>query len=122
MASVRGILQRQTERKIKLQASLDSIVAQLKPLGAVKIILFGSFAKDIVDINSDLDLLVIMPPTRTGKEWLALIYDNIERRVASDILAFNQNEFNEKATLPSFISNRQQRKLSKLFFISISNQ
>lgn len=105
MASVKGILQRQTERKIKLQASLDSIVAQLQPLGVLKIILFGSFAKDIVDIHSDLDLLVIMPPTRTGKEWLALIYDNIERRVASDILAFNQNEFNEKVQRSVFLQD-----------------
>ncbi|MFW9914507.1 MAG: nucleotidyltransferase domain-containing protein [Candidatus Thorarchaeota archaeon] len=105
MSRVTSILQRQNERKIKLQASLDSIVAQLKPLGALRIILFGSFAKDIVDINSDLDLLVIMPPTRAGKEWLALIYDNIERRVASDILVFNQNEFNAKVQRSVFLQD-----------------
>lgn len=58
MPKLKEILQRKNERKAKLQASLDSIVSQLKSLGALKVILFGSFAKGEVDVNSDLDLLV----------------------------------------------------------------
>jgi len=51
----------------KLQTSLDSIVSQLRNIGALKIILFGSLAEGDIDVYSDLDLLVIMPSTMSGK-------------------------------------------------------
>jgi len=105
MSRLKEILQRKDERKAKLQASLDSIVSQLKSLGALKVILFGSFAEGKVDVNSDLDLLVLMPSIRTGKEWMDTIYDKIERKVASDIIVYNQKEFHEKLPTSSLLQN-----------------
>lgn len=105
MSRLKEILRRKTERRAKLQASLDSMVSQLKSMGALKIILFGSFAKGDVDVNSDLDLLVLMPSTRTGKEWLDTIYEKLERKVASDILVYNQQEFNEQLPASRFLQS-----------------
>ena len=88
-----------------LQLSLDLIVRQLKGMGAIKIIVFGSFAADKVDVDSDLDLFVIMPSTRTGKEWTDIIYDTIDRKVASDIIAYNDEEFREMLPVSRFLQN-----------------
>lgn len=105
MSKLKEIMQRKNERKAKLQASMDSIVSQLKSLGALKVILFGSLAKGDVDVNSDLDLLVLMPSNRTGKEWMDTIYEKIERKVASDIIVYNQKEFYEMLPTSSFLQN-----------------
>lgn len=111
MPKLKEILQRKNERKAKLQASLDSIVNQLKSLGALKIILFGSFARGDVDVNSDLDLLVLMPSDRTGKEWMDMIYEQIERKIASDIIVYKQKEFHEKLPTSSFLQNILKGKM-----------
>ncbi|MGQ9546549.1 MAG: nucleotidyltransferase domain-containing protein [Dehalococcoidia bacterium] len=62
MSRLKEILQREKEREEKLKSSLASVTRQLMNLGALKIILFGSLAGEDVDVFSDLDLLVIMPP------------------------------------------------------------
>lgn len=103
--NLKQILQKKNERKVRLQESLDLIVNQLKGFGALEIILFGSFAKGDVDVNTDLDLLVIMPSTKTGKEWMERIYEKIERKVASDIVVYNQKEFQEMLPTSSFLPN-----------------
>ena len=105
MSKLKEILKKKENRKIKLQASLDSIVSQLKRVGALKIILFGSFVKGEVDVHSDLDLLVIMPSTRSGKEWMDFIYENVERGCASDIIVYNQEEFEEGLSRRRFLRN-----------------
>lgn len=105
MPKLKEILQRKIQRRARLQASLDSIVSQLKNLGALKIVHFGSFARGDVDVNSDLDLLVLMPSTKTGKQWMDEIYEKIERKVASDIIVYNQEEFQEKLPTSSFLQN-----------------
>jgi uncharacterized protein len=105
MPELYEILQRKKERKARLQEALESIVGQLKSLGAIKIIVFGSFAQDKVDVNSDLDLFVLMPSTRTGKEWTDMIYDTIERKVASDIIVYNDKEFSERLPASAFLQN-----------------
>ncbi len=83
------ILSRKKRREEKLRAALGSIVDQLRALGALKIVLFGSLARAEVDVGSDLDLLVIMPATRTGEEWTRLVYERLERggwrRISSSI-------------------------------------
>lgn len=105
MSKLKEILLRKEEREAKLRASLDSIVSQLKDIGALKIILFGSLVKGEMDVHSDLDLLVIMPPTRSGKEWMKLIYENVERKIACDILVYNKKEFNDKLLTSSLLKN-----------------
>lgn len=105
MSKLKKILRRKEKRKDRLQTSLNSIIRQLKDIGALKIILFGSFAKGDIDVYSDLDLFVFMPSTKTGKEWMNLIYENIERRVASDIIVYNQKEFDERLPTSSLLQN-----------------
>lgn len=111
MLKLKEILQKKNRRKARLQASLDSIASQLKNLGALKIILFGSFAEGDADVNSDLDLLVIMPSARTGKEWMDTIYEKIERKVASDIIVYNEEELDKKLPTSSFLQNIMKGKV-----------
>lgn len=54
MPKLDDILLRKKRRKARLESSLDSIISQLKSLGALKIILFGSLARGEVDMYSDL--------------------------------------------------------------------
>lgn len=97
------ILGRKAERETQLRSSLDSIADQLKAMGALRIVLFGSLAEGEVDVRSDLDLLVIMPLAKSGKEWSRLIYDTVERGVDSDIVVYNQEEFAEMIPASSFL-------------------
>jgi predicted nucleotidyltransferase len=71
------------------------IVAQLKKFGALKIILFGSFSSGDISLRSDLDLITIMPASKTGRVWLKEIYQEIKRDVSCDILVFNSKEFED---------------------------
>lgn len=103
MSRIEDIKKRKSERKTKLLAALHVIVEQLKDIGAVKIILFGSLNRGDVDVNSDLDLFVLMPSSKTGKEWMNLIYERVERKVASNIIVFSQEEFEERSTTSSFL-------------------
>lgn len=105
MSKLKEILERKEKRETRLQTSLDSIVNQLKNIGALKIVLFGSFAKGDIDVYSDLDLLVIMPSTMSGKEWMKLVYGDVEREVSSDIIVYNLREFEENLPISSFLQN-----------------
>ncbi|OGP96642.1 MAG: hypothetical protein A2157_11870 [Deltaproteobacteria bacterium RBG_16_47_11] len=105
MSKIKEILERKDKRKVKLLGALDSIVRQLKDMGALKIILFGSVARGDTDVNSDLDLFVLMPSSRPGKEWMDIIYETVERRVASNLIVFNQREFDEKLSGNRFLQN-----------------
>jgi predicted nucleotidyltransferase len=111
MSKVQEIIKKKNDRKNRLLSSLDLIVDQLKKIGALKIILFGSLMRDEIDINSDLDLFVLMPSTKTGKEWFNIIYDQIERKVASDIIVYNENEFNEELPWNSLLTNISKGKV-----------
>jgi predicted nucleotidyltransferase len=105
MSKIKEILRKKEERRAKLHRSLNSIVQSLKNMGAQKIILFGSLASGDVDVNSDLDLFVLMPSAKTGKEWTDIIYSTIEKKVASHIIAFNQDEFQKALPISSFLEN-----------------
>ncbi len=105
MSKLQDILRKKNERKNRLLASLDSIVDQLKGMGALKIVLFGSLLRDDADVNSDLDLFVVMPSEKTGKEWTDIVYDRVERKVASDIIVFNEKEFQEELPWNSLLKN-----------------
>jgi predicted nucleotidyltransferase len=91
-----------------LEARLDLIVEQVKGLGAVKIVLFGSLARQEVDVDSDLDLLVIMPSCKSGKAWMGLLYEKLDRGIAADIIAYNQEEFEAKQLESSFLRSIEQ--------------
>jgi predicted nucleotidyltransferase len=103
MSRLAEIMERKKGRKAMLQVSLEAIVKQLKGLGAIKIIVFGSFAEDRVDVDSDLDLFVVMPSSRTGKEWMDIVYSSIDRKVASDIVIYNEEEFRDMLPVSHFL-------------------
>lgn len=103
VSELRSIVQRKQARRARLQASLDAIVRQLVDLGALRIILFGSFVDGEVDVHSDLDFLVIMPSSKSGKEWSKAVYDAVERGAAAGIIAYNQVEFEEALPTSSFL-------------------
>ncbi len=105
MLKLEEILKKKNDRKRKLEAGLNLIVSQLITLGALKVILFGSLAEDEVDVYSDLDLLVVMPSTRSGKKWMKFIYESIERGCASDIIVYNQKELEEEKFRSAFLRN-----------------
>ena len=86
-------------------SSMESITKQLVDLGALKIILFGSLASGNIDVSSDLDLLVIMPSTQSGKQWMKDIYENTKRRIAADIIVYNQTEFEIERQHSHFLRN-----------------
>jgi predicted nucleotidyltransferase len=104
MSRLKGILERKNRRKVTLQSALSLIVNQLREMGTLRIILFGSLATDEVDVDSDIDILAIMPETKNGKEWSRLIYDSVERGVASDIIVFNRKEFEAELPTNSFLT------------------
>lgn len=93
MSRVAEILEKKRHRRALLERQLALIVDQLKRLGAMRIILFGSLARGRVDTTSDLDLLAIMPSTKSGSDWLKEVYDTVDRGVASDIITYNEDEF-----------------------------
>jgi len=102
------------KRKEKLFQGLQEIVKQLKEMGVLRIILFGSVAHGKVGRWSDLDLLVIMPPIKTGKEWMKEIYENIERSVDCDILAYTEKELDENIPISRFL--RHVLKTGKIIY------
>lgn|GEM_PF-361041 len=101
--SVEEVLRGIRQRRERLDAALARILPQLISLGAVKVILFGSLVEGRTHEYSDLDLLVIMPPTRAGKDWADLIYGSIERGVASDLVVYNTDEYKEMLPRSSFL-------------------
>jgi predicted nucleotidyltransferase len=77
MSRLNEITLKKQAREAKLRSSLAVIINQLKNLGALKIILFGSFSREEVDTHSDFDLLLIMPSSKSGKEWMDIVYDTV---------------------------------------------
>jgi|YNPNPStandDraft_1061719.scaffolds.fasta_scaffold07687_2 predicted nucleotidyltransferase len=92
---IRRLLSEKAERHALLGEEVASITAQLKALGAKKIILFGSFARDEAGVHSDLDFIVVMPGEQGFAYWSHRLYDEIVRRVAVDFLPYNEREFAE---------------------------
>jgi predicted nucleotidyltransferase len=93
MADVLSILRARKEGRRRLLAGeLKKISKRLQEMGAQKIVVFGSVAEGCVRSSSDVDILAIMPPPMTGKQWMGKIYEEIDRQVDSDILAFTEEE------------------------------
>jgi predicted nucleotidyltransferase len=78
----------------EIQSLADNIVCEFQP---EKIILFGSHARGDAKPDSDVDLLVIMPPN--GKEHhqqAAEIHFKCHPRFPIDVLVRTQEEFKER--------------------------
>jgi predicted nucleotidyltransferase len=105
MSRVREILQKKERRKARLNSSMKLIIRELEKMGVIKIILFGSLVEGEIDIHSDLDLLIIMPSSRSGRQWMKLIYETLSREVASDLIVYNEDEFEEKLKISRFLQS-----------------
>jgi len=92
---VRRLQAEKAERRALLEEDAERIVAQLQELGARKIVLFGSAAQGEVNVHSDLDFIVVMPGERGFAYWSRRLYDEIDRRVAVDLLPYSEQEFAE---------------------------
>jgi predicted nucleotidyltransferase len=81
---------------------IDNVVTSLKPSNPYKIILFGSYAKGNPDVNSDLDIMVILDNhhvSKTYEERLQIksfirnLVLEINRKIPLDILVYSKEEF-----------------------------
>ncbi len=90
-------------RESLLERELRKISRQLRAMGALKIIVFGSFAEGDVRRSSDLDLLVVMPSQMSGREWMGKIYEEVDREADSDILAFTAEELENALPVSRFL-------------------
>ncbi|NWF95421.1 MAG: nucleotidyltransferase domain-containing protein [Candidatus Thorarchaeota archaeon] len=86
-----------------LRAALERLLAYFRQLGAERVVLFGSLASGKVNEWSDIDLLVVMPSDRPGKEWRRTISGEVERPVALDLLVFTSSELDENLPASSLL-------------------
>ena len=63
--------------KARLEQELSRLVAQLKAMGAKKIILFGSLARGELSLFSDIDLLVLFEDDRSSRELTQDVYKRL---------------------------------------------
>ena len=103
MKTLKSIRERKENRRKALERNLPRIVEQLKALGALKVILFGSLARGDTGLVSDLDIIAIMPLSLSGREWIRKIYAEVERGIACDILAYNERDLREILPTSSFL-------------------
>jgi predicted nucleotidyltransferase len=81
----------------EIKSIADQIVRKYDPL---KIILFGSAARGEYDRVSDLDFLIIKEDVPVnGLARMRQLDDLIERNIASDMLVYRPDEFEERIRL-----------------------
>ena len=85
----------QKQRQQALRDELARIVEALKELGALKVILFGSVARDQIRASSDLDLIVVMDSQEAFADRMARLYQSLRPRIACDMLAYTPEEFEQ---------------------------
>jgi len=101
--TLQTIRERKEKRRQLLKNELERISGQLKAMGALRIIVFGSYAEDHVRSNSDLDVIAIMPSTMRGKDWMGKVYSEIDRNVDCDILCYTQEELENLIPVSRFV-------------------
>ncbi len=92
-----------TQRKKNLKGELLRIKKALIKSGAIKIILFGSYARGHVSRTTDIDLLVVKDTKKPFSERLSEVYDKIIPTVAADILVYTPDELDNMSEWNSFI-------------------
>ncbi len=69
------------------------IISNLAEFNPEKIILFGSYARNEVDEESDIDIIVVYQTEKKFMDRLEELYMNWDLPRAVDILAYPQDEF-----------------------------
>jgi len=91
-------------RKRELEAELaNNIVPQLIAMGAVKIILHGSLARDEVWTESDIDLIVIAESEMDFKTRFFHFNRELKTREAVEMFVYTPEEFERMLTESSFV-------------------
>jgi predicted nucleotidyltransferase len=85
--------EQRSKRQALLERELERIVQVLRQVGAQRIILFGSAAREDVAAWSDLDLIVVLHSDLPFIKRLGVLYERIEPRVGLDLLAYTPQEF-----------------------------
>ncbi|MHA1460972.1 MAG: nucleotidyltransferase domain-containing protein [Promethearchaeota archaeon] len=80
------------EHLYNLHEELNRIKAKLIKMGAHKIILFGSAAREELGLMSDIDLIVVIDSNKDFIERLAYFYQEIQP-VDADLLIYTPLEF-----------------------------
>ena len=62
-------------------------------MGAQRVILFGSVAREEIGEWSDLDLIVVLNSDQPFIKRLGLLYERIQPRVGLDLMAYTPQEF-----------------------------
>ncbi len=86
----------------RLEAEVQRLVDQLKALGAVQVILFGSLARGQISLFSDIDLLAVFDREQPSHELTRWVYQNIHSREAVDVLAYGRQAFQQVRGRPFF--------------------
>ena len=85
------------EITVEIKSIADQIIRKYDPL---KIILFGSAARGEYDRVSDLDFLIIKEDVPVhGLARMRQLDDLIDRNIASDMLVYRPDEFEERIKL-----------------------
>lgn len=103
MKTLKEIRERKEARRRALEKQLPRIVEQLKALGAVKVILFGSLVRGDINPRSDLDIIAIMPASLSSYEWMKRVYAEIDRGIACDILTYSETDWQEMLPTSRFL-------------------
>ena len=94
---------------MKCEKDLEGIISIITKIDPEKIYLFGSYASESSDEQSDIDLIVIAPSTEPPLERrmeLRRMLAEYDRRIGLDLLVYTPDEFNILAQEPSsFISS-----------------
>ncbi len=85
--------ERRAKRQALLERELERIVRVLRQVGAQRIVLFGSAARDDISAWSDLDLIVVLQSDLPFIKRLGVLYERIQPRVGLDLLAYTPEEF-----------------------------
>ncbi|MBU1886584.1 MAG: nucleotidyltransferase domain-containing protein [Candidatus Micrarchaeota archaeon] len=80
------------KREKLLNLELKRIVSELKKLGVLKIILFGSLNDKTVGRNSDIDITIIRNTKKSFSQRLEDVYAKVNPRVAVDFFIYTPNE------------------------------
>ncbi|HWQ28108.1 MAG TPA: nucleotidyltransferase domain-containing protein [Dehalococcoidia bacterium] len=88
------------ERAARLDAELARLVSELRAMGATLIVLFGSYAAGRRDLFTDLDLLVVMESDEPFVHRTARLYRRLHPQVATDLLVYTPEEFEEMRERP----------------------
>jgi predicted nucleotidyltransferase len=84
----------------RLHTEVQRLLEQLKTLGADKVLLFGSLAKNVVSLFSDIDLVVVFDDPRSPRELTRWVYTNVDSNEAVDILAYNREALKRLGSRP----------------------